>query len=52
MNNNQCKENSHSKLKTSFTKLSDFLTTIDLDSSHGRQIQLDWCNLIGMFIFL
>jgi hypothetical protein len=54
VDNNQCKENFHLKLKISFTKLSDFLTTIDLDSYYDddRQIQLDWCASIGMCIFL
>lgn len=29
-------------------KLSNFLTTIDLDSYHDKLIQLDWCRFIGM----
>jgi hypothetical protein len=46
IDNNQCKENFNSKLKTSFMKLSNFLTTIDLDSYHDKLIQLDWCRFI------
>ncbi len=52
IDNNECKENVHSKLKQSFTKLSDFLTTIELNSHHSRQIQLNWCDLIRMCRFL
>ncbi len=48
IDNNQCKENLNSKLKTSFTELSNFLTTIQLGSYHDKLIQLDWCSFIGM----
>jgi len=52
IDNNQCKEYFHSKLKTSFTKLSNFLTTIELNYYYDKQIELNWCSLIGMYIFL
>ncbi|CAF2771265.1 unnamed protein product [Rotaria sp. Silwood2] len=45
IDNIQYKENLKLKLKTSFMKLSNFLTKIELDSYYGKQIQLDWCNL-------
>ena len=48
INNIPCKENIDLKLQISFTKLSDFLTTIKLDDYNNEQIQLDWCSLIGM----
>ncbi|CAF1924017.1 unnamed protein product [Rotaria magnacalcarata] len=41
-----CKKKLHSKFELSFTKLSNFLTTIELSSHHEKQIHLDWCNLI------
>ncbi|CAF3343656.1 unnamed protein product [Rotaria socialis] len=41
-----CKNKLQSKFKTSFTKLSNFLTKIELSSHHEKQIHLDWCNLI------
>ncbi len=52
IDNNQCKEYFHSKLITSFTKLSDFLTTIELNYYNDKQIQLNWCSLIGKYIYI
>ncbi|CAF0918091.1 unnamed protein product [Rotaria sp. Silwood1] len=46
IDNTQCKENLKLNLKTSFMKLSSFLTKIELDLYQSQQIQLDWCNLI------
>ncbi|CAF0777267.1 unnamed protein product [Rotaria sordida] len=46
IDNIQCIENLQLKLKTTFMKLSNFLTKIELDSYHGKQIQLNQCNLI------
>jgi hypothetical protein len=48
INNHRCKENFHSKLEESFTKLSEFLSTIDLHSYQDRELYLDWCTLIGI----
>jgi len=52
IDNNQCKEHFHSKLIKSFTKLSDFLTTIELNYYNDKQIQLNWCSLIGIYIYI
>ncbi|UJR36504.1 hypothetical protein I4U23_029225 [Adineta vaga] len=46
LDNSECKEKFHSKLKTSFDELSYLLKTIDFYSNQSQLIQLDWCNLI------
>lgn len=45
--NEQCHEQSNSKIRTVFRELSNSFTE-EFEFEDGQQIQLDWCNLIGM----
>ena len=46
----RCHEESNTKIRTIFRELSNSLVD-EFEFDDGRQIQLDWCNLVGMSNF-